>query len=227
MQLKVDASDLLKWARYYENIPRVTKPALARALNTYGNGVVQEVVRVVSDQNGWDPDAVRQRIVTTEADPQHLEYSMDASLVTVGNAQTDWSRDWSNRDTSNFDQDTLVQIITSGDACVCPVCEQVAEDGPYTMQQLNDMQAQWACYVPPTPNIAPGVITNLVHPRCRCVAQPWTSYRRLPVSGFAPEGSGGNVASTPPMRQMSMRQLAKALAPELLDELRQLKITVT
>lgn len=214
MQIKVDASDLLKWARFYDDMPRMTKRALAKALNTFGEGVVRETIRSISEKNGWDPDVVRSRLIVQEAEPDDLEFVMDASAV-VAPAQN-WQRPWDQRDTTAFEQDSLVKIITMDDGYDCDVCRRIAEEGPYALSEVLAMQAKWAEYVPPTPNIAPGPITNLIHPRCRCQSQPWSSYRRLPV---AFQGEGGNVGSTPP-RLMTMKGLAKAVKDEVVTAIK-------
>jgi hypothetical protein len=212
--IKVDGSDLLRWARFYEDMPRHTKRAVARALNAFGEGIVRETVRIIADKNGWDPDVVRQRLVVQEADEHDLEFVMDASAV-VSSSQ-DWNRPWDQRETTAFEQDTLVKIVTCDDGYDCQVCQQIAAEGPYTMSQVLEMQAVWADYVPPTPNIAPGPITNLIHPRCRCSSAPWSSYRRLPVNF---QGDGGNVGSAP-QHLMTMKQLARAVKDEIVTEIK-------
>ena len=125
---------------------------------------------------------MRQRVIIVRATPNSLEYDMDFSQVIAGDQS--WQRPWAERDQSNFDQDTLVKIITQDDGYDCQLCKDAAADSPYTMAQILDLQSKWADYVPPTPNIHPGVITNLIHPRCRCLTQPWSSTRRLPVTIF-------------------------------------------
>jgi hypothetical protein len=215
MKINVEASDLLKWARFFEDMPRHTKRALARALNVYGEGVVRETVRTISEKNGWDADVVRSRLIVQEADEHDLEFIMDASAVVA--PSQDWQRPWDQRDTTAFEQDTLVKIVTMDDGYDCDVCKQIAENGPYAISEVLVMQAKWADYVPPTPNIAPGIITNLVHPRCRCQSQPWSSYRRLPV---AFQGDGGNVGSATPQRLMTVKQLARAVKDEIVTEIR-------
>ena len=163
MDLKVDAEDLVKWNRYLDDIPRVTKTATATALNTFGDGVLREVVNTIAAKNDWEPDEVMSRIVVKEATPRDLEWSMDASLVVPGD---EFTRPWPDRDTSQFEQNTLIKIVTMDDGFDCDICRTVAAEGPYTMAQVLDMQQKWADYVPPTPNLAPGVISNLIHPRC-------------------------------------------------------------
>jgi hypothetical protein len=214
MEIKVDASDLLRWARFYEDMPRMTKRALAKALNTFGEGVVRETVRNIAEKNSWDPDVVRSRMLVQEADEHDLEFVMDASAVVA--PSQDWQRPWDQRDTTAFEQDSLVKIVTMDDGYDCDVCKQIAEQGPYALSQVLAMQAKWAEYIPPTPNIAPGPITNLIHPRCRCQSQPWSSYRRLNV---AFQG-GGNVAGAAPPHLMTMKQLARAVKDEMITEIK-------
>jgi len=214
MRLSVDASDLLKWARYIDDIPRYTKPALAKALNTFGEGMVHETIHQLADKYGWDEDSIRQRLVVQEADEHHLEFSMDASQIV--RPQQNWSRPWQSRDESDtYDQDTLMNIVVFDEHC-CEVCSEAAAEGPYTMSQIMELQAKWAGYEPPTPNILPGPITNLIHPRCRCSAQPWSSYRRLPVS-FP---STGQATGGAPTKLMTMKGLARAVKDELTTTLR-------
>lgn len=214
MKFNVDASDLIKWARFFEDIPRATKGAIAEALNVYGEGVVKEMSQLIADKNGWDPQTVRQSIIVSEADPNNLSWSMDASMVTP--SSDNWQRPWQDRDQSAFEQNTLVNIITADDGYDCELCQRIAQNGPYTMSEVIDMQSKWADYVPDTPNMAPGPITNLVHPRCRCVSMSWTSSRRLPVAMQA----SGNVGGRAPDRLFSMRGLAKRVLDQLSVEIK-------
>lgn len=214
VQIKVDSSDLLKWARFYDDMPRATKRALANALNTFGEGVVRETIKKISEKNGWDPDVVKSRLIVHEADPHNLEFVMDASAVVA--PSQDWNRPWDQREQSAFEQDSLVNIVPTDDGFDCELCRQIAADGPYQLSKVMEMQAKWADYVPPTPNIAPGPITNLIHPRCRCTSAPWSSYRRLPVSF---QSDGGNVGKAPG-HLMTMKQLAKAVQNEVRTEIK-------
>lgn len=217
VEVTVDASALVKWGRVLGEIPRVTKAASSRALNTYGDGVLQNMVRAIASANNWDPEAVRQRVIIMRATPNSLEYDMDFSQVIAGDQS--WQRPWAERDQSNFDQDTLVKIITQDDGYDCQLCKDAAANSPYTMAQILDLQSKWADYVPPTPNIHPGVITNLIHPRCRCLTQPWSSTRRLPVTIF----QGDSNVSVGMHEQLTARQLARMLNDEIEIEIRALR----
>jgi hypothetical protein len=67
------------------------------------------------------------------------------------------------------------------------------------------MAAKWKDYQPPRPVVGPR--TNLVHPNCRCVTQPWAASRRLNV----------NFATMPEQRPvvLTTRQLGEIIATEL------------
>lgn len=215
MKFNVDASDLVRWARFFEELPRANKQAIADALNVYGEGVAKEYSQLIAEQNGWDPDAVRQNIIVSEAEPNDLTWKMDASMVTPSSEA--WQRPWEDRDQSAFEQNTLVNIVTCEDGYDCKVCEEIAANGPYTMSEVIQMKSRWADYVPDTPNMAPGPITNLVHPRCRCMTMSWTSSRRLPVGMQA----SGNIGSrVPPQRLFSMRGLAKRVLNQMSVEIK-------
>ena len=145
---------------------------------------------------------------------------MDTSQVAPDPSQT-WQRPWMERDQNAFDQNTLMKIITQDDGFDCQLCKDTAAGSPYTMAQIVDLQSKWADYVPPTPNIHPGVITNLIHPRCRCLSQDWNSYRRLPVTVFQGDGS----ISTSVSEQLTVKQLARMMHDELRIEIRALRQT--
>ena len=93
----IDSSDLLHWARYIDSIPRRTNAALARALNTVGDGVEREIVEYIAAQTGIDPNDVRRMLAVSPAKPGNLTWELDAS-VAIPNS-IDWSRPWAGRGT--------------------------------------------------------------------------------------------------------------------------------
>jgi len=215
MYLKASAPDLVKWGRYFQEMPEVTMGAATNAMNVFGAGTQQAYAQHIAQKYGLDPDDVMRRIVVKEATADDPVWEMDARAAIPPDA--DWNRDqtWQGRDTSDFEQNTLVNVITMADGFDCPVCQQVAEEGPYAMSDIMTMQAKWAGYEPPTPNIHPGTITNLVHPRCRCTIQTWQSSRRMPVA------FGGSAGA--PQELLTMKGLAKAFGDELRVRMRVLK----
>jgi hypothetical protein len=168
LSIDVDTGDLLKWARYFENIPRRTKPALARALNAAGANIVRETARVIAGNSGLDADAILHLIIVKEAAPNDLVWEMDASAIAP--PSQDWSHPWDRTEDTTFDGQTLVKIITMDDDVVCKICEDAAENGPYTLEEAKRMFAHGEAG------------KEGLHPRCRCIMGPWSSTRRMNVT---------------------------------------------
>jgi hypothetical protein len=208
IKFDIDTSALLKWARFLDQIPKKTKAAAARALNAYGDEVVRGTAQALADKTGLDVNDVGNLIVVDPATPDHLNWVMDASAVYPSNDQ---SRVWEGRDTNEFEKNTLLKIVPFDDQA-CEICQEAAENSPYTLEQIGEMQAKWEDYTPPGQLTAPGPRTNLVHPHCRCQPQPWASARRAPISS-------GDMSEGPP-QLFSGRQLGRKFADELRMELR-------
>lgn len=198
---KVDADDMLNWARYLEEIPKVTNAAIARGLNTYGEIVVARTAAKIADKGDLPVHEVMATIKVTEATPRRLQWEMDASGILPPSG--DWSRPWAERDSKQFERQTLVNITTLGDRHVCEICEEAAAAGPYTMADIDAMAARWRNF-PGASGPAPGFRTNLIHPNCRCVLTPFANKRRLRVSFGAGE-----------QEMYTGKQLADAVSSEL------------
>jgi|SRR5215831_3594980 len=217
VQLYVDITDLLHWARFLAELPRHTPPAIARALNIYGDEIVHAVVESIAQRTDLEEHAIRMNVYVKEATPDDLVWEMDATAMLPG--PQDWARPWDGRNTNQFDNDTLLKVVTQadltgGDAGVCDVCLDVAQNSPYTQQQIAEMQAKWADYTPPVS--VQGTRTNLVHPNCRCITQPWSMDRRVPIT-FDASGAA-------PQQLLTMRQLGQRVASELKLEIRTIPI---
>jgi hypothetical protein len=204
INVNIDFEDLLKWGRFMETVPRKTPAALARALNTVGDNVLRTSVEYLSDSTGLATNDIEPMITVHRATPSNLEWSMDASAITL-NPSPNWQRPWESPGDNTFNTNQLLNIVTSGDDTVCPICEQAAENSPYTVADINALAAKWANYTPPHPVV--GERTNLIHPNCRCVTQPWNATRRLRVE--FPDRPAH------PPTVLTMRQLGEAVAEEL------------
>lgn len=176
--LKIEVGNLLQWARYIETIPQRTKAAAARAINAAGEEVVIGMATQIADKADLPVHEVAALIEVREATPQRLIWEADASNIAP--PSHDWSRPMASRAGKQFQKQTLVNIITSGDRWTCEVCEKAAEEGPYTQGEIDRMVEKWKDFQPAT-GPAPGFRTNLVHPNCRCVLTPFTPKRRLTV----------------------------------------------
>jgi hypothetical protein len=192
--LEVDTSELLKWSRLMRNVPKRTKAAIARALNTVGDNIVHNAVEYNAEATGLDPSDLERLIVVKKATPDDLTWSMDQSAILT---KTNFARPWETPDDGTFDQSTLVKVITQNDDYVCEKCIDVADHSPYTLEEVRNLN-------PYGPDFGTG--TNLVHPNCRCATAPWQATRELPVSV---------VGTDAPPELFTMRQLGQAVAAEM------------
>jgi hypothetical protein len=196
--------DLLKWAGYFGELPKRTPEVLANALNSVGDNVLQISVDYFAEGTGLDAADVRPLVEVQEATPGNLRWMMDASAVVLKDSPN-WERPWDKPGDNTFSQQQTLQIVTSGDRQVCPVCVEAAANSPYTVEDINKLAAKWKDYKPPY--AVSGERTNLIHPNCRCQTQPWASSRQLNVQ-FA------TTPATPPV-VLTARQLSQAIAKEL------------
>jgi dipeptidyl aminopeptidase/acylaminoacyl peptidase len=205
IHVQIETDDLLKWAGYFDELPKKTPDAIARALNSVGGNVLEISVDYFAEGSGLDAVDVRPLIEVHEATAGSLRWMMDASAVVLMDSPN-WERPWDKPDTGgNFQAQQTLQIVTSGDGRVCAVCAQAAEDSPYTVEDINKLKAKWKDWNPPRPGA--GEMTNLIHPYCRCRTVPWIQSRRLNVQ----------FATTPPSPPvvLNVRQLGQAIATEL------------
>jgi hypothetical protein len=199
IHFSVDTKDLLRWSRYLTTIPKRTKPAIAKAMNTLGDHVVQTTALQISDKTGMTVSDVIASIVVSRASPSNLVWEMDATAVALP-ANPD-NRNWDSRDDSIFAEGQLVKIIANDDSC--DICQQAQEDSPFTIEQVRDMQAKYANYVPSKP--VEGPRTNLLHPNCRCAVEPWRATRQFPV--VVTQGN-----TTAPAEMMTASQLGSVVS---------------
>ena len=209
VRISVKADALLKWSRYLDEVPKRTRPAIARAINDYGHGVLESTAETIAAQTGLSVTDVRNQIRVKQATTNDLTWSLDATQL---GKPKDWERPWNKRGGKNFDQDTLVKIITSGDESTCEVCEEAASRSPYTMDEINNLMAKWKHW---EPEVGAGARTNLLHPNCRCVLQPWQQTRRMEVR-FTGKGA--------PSELLNSRQLGQKVADAVKVTIRAIKL---
>lgn len=204
IHVQIETDDLLKWAGYFDELPKKTPEAIARALNSVGGNVLEISVDYFAEGSGLDAVDVRPLIEVQEATAGSLRWMMDASAVVLVDSPN-WERPWGKPGDNTFSQQQMLQIITTGDQQVCPVCLEAEHNSPYTVEDINKLAAVWKDYVPPHPVV--GERTNLIHPNCRCRTIPWIQSRQLNVQ----------FATTPPSPPvvLNVRQLGQAIATEL------------
>ena len=208
-RISINADDLLRWARYLNEVPKRTRPAVARAMNDYGRGVVDSTAQAIAGETGLSAYDVRSMIEVKEATADDLTWKMDATAVAKSE---DWERPWDKREDGGFDKNTLVKIVTSGDETTCEICQEAAEKSPYTMEEINALSARWKHW---EPDAGLGARTNLLHPNCRCSLQPWQQTRRVSVK-FGGKGA--------PPELLNARQLGRRVADEMKVTIRAIKL---
>ena len=202
-EIKVDAHDLLNWARYLDEIPRVTNQAIANGLNKYGEIVARRTAEEHADKGDLQASEVYNMIVIRPATARRLEWSMDASALKP--PEDELVRPLPGRDLNQYRDQELVRIVMTHDARgPCEVCEEAAAMGPYTQGQIDVIAQKWKDYNPPRP--VDGYRTNLLHPNCRCIVTPYANKRRLRVQ------FGGKAA---PAELYTAKQLGEIVAEEV------------
>lgn len=200
IKMKVVQDDLLNFIGFMGTAGQRTKSALVKSLNETGTALVQKLVTGIADEMGVPVHDVQDQIRVRKATPGELEFSADLSDV--------YENDMSSRDvprsrrdpqerereTEPFAPGALVSIITAGDEKVCQICEEAAEEGPYTIEEARRLVPH--------------------HPHCRCAVIPFYPKQRLPVRFQTQMGSSPRGVSAP-TELMTLTQLASRLKTEL------------
>ena len=161
IEVSVKTDEILKWARFLQEIPKRTPRAIANSLNAAGDEILRQSIDYLAEMTGLDAPDVQNAIEVKKATPSNLEWSMDASAITLEESPN-WERPWDKPGDKTFQSQQLLKIITSEDHKVCPICEEAAENSPYTPEDINALAAKWKDYTPPYP--VEGPRTNLLHP---------------------------------------------------------------
>jgi len=181
LSFTADVSELLRLGELIEDIPKTSKPAVTAALNDFAQEQAKKAAEIIAGYTGMDVADVLEQIDVTLATPDNMTIQVDASAMAdvlyVGNRL---SREWVGRDDSTFQQNTLVRIVTQGDGRDCDICNEAAENSPYTMAEIANMQAKFAAFQAMYPDWTPGPgdRSNLIHPNCRCAIQSWKAARK-------------------------------------------------
>jgi hypothetical protein len=204
ISVAIDAAGILRWSRYLDAVRARTPKALADALNAYGEGVARGKAQAIADEHDLSWSEVLSMIEVREATPGRLEWSMDSSAL----ESDDVMRQMPKRSGKDFEAQTLVKVVTSGDGNVCPICDEAADKSPWAVYELDEFVARHGNFLTEHPDWTqgPGERSNLLHPNCRCTTQPWASKRRVSVT-FGAKGA--------PPELMTARQLGERVAAEM------------
>lgn len=179
IELEINTDDLLKWSRYMNEIPKRTPAAIARGLNRFGVNVKAAMMDYLAAETGLSSEQINSVTSVEEASAGSLRWAMDASRALLNDAD-EWRRPWVNSADHTFQQEILLNIVTQPNAC--DICTTAASHSPYTAEEISNMAATWANFVPAAAAIQNAPVTNLLHPNCHCVTTSWdVTRRRLPI----------------------------------------------
>jgi hypothetical protein len=204
----IEADDLLKHVRFYENVPRKIPATISKALNNVGDDV-RTRISIGLDDELVGLGAPTTGIVTwTPSTPQHLVYQI------VLHGQEYESRVASRKlpergfpgARPRFEED-LLSVQTRQDDRVCAVCEAIAAGGPYTADEARA-------------NVHHGAGIGLNG--CRCELVPYISMRRLPVQmvTITPAADEPGLWVSGTLLKQDMNVTVRDLAKRVLDEMK-------
>jgi hypothetical protein len=148
--------------RLKEKATRVN-PAIAKTMNQVGNHLLEQVVETIAAQTDMEPEVIRQRVRVKRASAGDLTFRINAedALVEAQTSRPMRKRGFVRKPEEFFNKDELVNIVTMDDEDVCPICQELAADGPYPIEEAR-------MKIP-------------AHPNCRCLVQTFRKRRTLPV----------------------------------------------
>jgi hypothetical protein len=198
INVKVDATDMLKFTKRLDNMAKAVNPALALGLNEVGDGLISVLSTNLAKESGLGIEQVRGLMKIKRAKPGDLRYE-----ITVNKALMEGDADQveGRRESTDFgkrDPRALVIIVSKNDENVCMDCEELQAAGPMPLETAK-------AHIPK-------------HPHCRCVIMPYVQKgKRLPVtmtsvSGTDPRkrmGGGRPVDVDITLRQLAQKVLEK------------------
>jgi hypothetical protein len=192
VDLSVDTSDLLKFARKMEDTAKTTGPIITTSLNEIGDQVLSLVATNLTKQSGLTLEQVRGMIKVKRASRNDLAYEL--TIQKELEEGDDVRKLEGKRESTDFgkrDPNDLVIIVTKDDDLVCMDCEELAAAGPMPLDVAKE-------HIPK-------------HPHCRCVILPYVQKgKRLPVTmtsvtGTDPEKRMGRSIDV----DMTLRQIVQ------------------
>ncbi len=167
MDLKVDPTELVRWAAGAKSrVPRVTRAAVARALNQLGDSLVDEAKNAYAEARGVTRFEIEPYMRVRRATSANLWWELRANLPPSMQRRRDWrslkrdrmgrwlssenALDFSARKLPEIPPGTFVNVITAGDHYsgvrrrlveVCDICQDIAENeeggkNVYTIEEV-------------------------------------------------------------------------------------------
>lgn len=174
------------------------KSGIADGLNMVGDAVRREVTESIAVQAGLTPSQVAWVIDYSPATGKRLRYDIRVREKDLQDILSRGGREWQTRQ-RDFDE-KLVNVLTMRDDRVCPICEQIAEDGPYSIAEINHLKVLHPHFLR----------TDL---NCRCQLVPFAPKKRLQMSTSLIPDTGEIV-------RMTVKQMAAQLEKRMKMSLR-------
>lgn len=165
--IKLDVSDLIRVGRKWTNVANrkgELDERIATTLNMLGEQTVNNIAADVARATGLNEQAARRLITLRKATRDNLTLEIDVGQALIRSTRRPLpknSKKGPKRDKTGFYEGQLVNIVTMGDERVCHLCEELAHNSPYTIEEARAQLPH--------------------HPNCRCTVEDFGSRRRNPV----------------------------------------------
>lgn len=166
-ELHAHVSSVRMWPGQFNRV-------LAEALNETGNAMVLSTVGAIAQETGLTIAATANYVTSLPATPSNLVYEMrvQAGMIeTELNSRPLPQRGFPQRQFSEMtDESTMVNLVTMKDGKVCPICEMIEKEGPYSMEEFNRLR-----------DVHPHLLNKALN--CRCSLVPFKPEGREPAHG--------------------------------------------
>jgi hypothetical protein len=165
LAIKLDVSDLQRVGRRWVSAASATgamDERIAASLNYLGEQAADNIARDVARATGLNEQAARRLIDIRKASRDNLSFEIDVGQALIRSTRRPLpKKKGPKRDETGFYEGQLVNIVTMGDERVCELCEELARNSPYTIEEARAQLPH--------------------HPNCRCSVEDFGPRRRKPV----------------------------------------------
>ena len=123
------------------------RKALSEALNETGNAISASTKDTISKQTGLTIASASSFVISIPSTSANLVYEMrvQAGMIEIElNNRPLPQRGFPAREVRDMpktDETKLVNLVTSDDNKVCPICQEISKEGPYSMEEFNRLRA--------------------------------------------------------------------------------------
>jgi hypothetical protein len=171
IRIDIDASDIQRFIQEFRHLSDEVKRAGRDALNEVGDEMTTRTVRELALNTGIGPHHAWQFVKRTRATLRNLLYEvrLNNELIEQEGRGAPLERTFEERISNTFKEGILVRVMTAEDNAVCEICQDIAEQGPYSLEEIRKLKARHPHFLSTALN-------------CRCKLSPAKFTRRLPVT---------------------------------------------